>query len=135
MGGGGGGGQCPPLFLRLWVELHSGLFTTGAVDNVDHDSATAKDSFHGTGVSLVQHLSHTNGGTCRGVPIICQGGSSTKSLPSAYTIVRPAAIKTSAPAVHGPVKPSNFHATKAATCMAQQRILPLTVDIMVCLPC
>ena len=64
---------------------------------VDPSSATAKDSFHGTGVSLVQHPSHINGGTDRGVPIICQGGSSTKSLPSAYTMVRPAAIKTKCP--------------------------------------
>ena len=84
---------CPP-------RLRSGLFTTGAVDNVDHDptSATAKDSFHGTGVSLVQHPSHTNGGTDRGVPIICQGGSSTKSvtpLPSAYTMVRPSCTRSS----------------------------------------
>ena len=89
----------PPVPIHLWVGLHSGLFTTGAVDNVDHDPsfATAKESFHGTGVSLVQHLSHTNSGTGRGVPIICQDGSSTKSLPSAYTIVRPAAIKTKCP--------------------------------------
>ena len=105
---------CPP-------RLHSGLlFTTGAVDNVDHNpsSATAKDSFHGTGVSLVQHPSHTHGGTDHGVPVISQGGSSTKSvtpLPSAYTMVQPAAIKTNAAAVQGPVKPSNLLATKAAT--------------------
>ena len=34
---------CPP-------KLRQGLFTTGAVDNIDHNpsSATAKDSFHGT---------------------------------------------------------------------------------------
>ena len=53
--------------------------------------------------------------------MISQGGSSTKSvtpLPSAYTIVQPAAMKTkdfSAPAVQGPVKPSNLLVTKAAT--------------------
>ena len=39
---------CPP-------KLRSGLFTTGAVDNIDHNpsSATAKDSFHGTGISNI----------------------------------------------------------------------------------
>ncbi len=39
---------CPP-------KLHHGLFTTGAVDNIDYNpsSATAKDSFHGTGISLI----------------------------------------------------------------------------------
>ena len=44
---------CPPKICR-------GLFTTGAVDNVDHNqtSATAGDSFHGTSISIKQHLSH-----------------------------------------------------------------------------
>ncbi|KAG0714855.1 hypothetical protein GWK47_013293 [Chionoecetes opilio] len=39
---------CPP-------KLRKGLFTNGAVDNIDHNpsSATAKDSFHGTGISLM----------------------------------------------------------------------------------
>ncbi|KAI8487001.1 hypothetical protein Bbelb_352610 [Branchiostoma belcheri] len=33
------------------------LFTTAAVDNIDHNpsSTTAKDSFHGTAISLLQH--------------------------------------------------------------------------------
>ncbi len=40
-------------------KLRKGLFTGGVVDNVDHNpsSTTSKDSFHGTGVSLVQHPS------------------------------------------------------------------------------
>ena len=106
---------CPP-------KLRHGLFTTGAVDNIDHNpsSAIAKDSFHGTGISLMQHPSHTHGGADRGVLVIGQGGSSTKSvtpLPSAYTIVPPAALKTkvfSAPAVQGPVRPPNLLTAAAA---------------------
>ena len=41
---------CPP-------NMRGGLFTIAAVDNIDHipSSATAKDSFHGTGISLMQH--------------------------------------------------------------------------------
>ena len=41
---------CPP-------SLHVGLFTTAAVDNIDHNpsSTTAHDSFHGTGISMFQH--------------------------------------------------------------------------------
>jgi len=37
-------------------KLHGDLFTTAAVDNIDHNpsSTTAKDSFHGTGISLFQ---------------------------------------------------------------------------------
>ena len=39
--------------------LRKGLFTTAAVDNIDHNpsSTTSKSSFHGTGISIFQHLS------------------------------------------------------------------------------
>ncbi|CAC5372614.1 unnamed protein product [Mytilus coruscus] len=42
---------CPP-------SLRIGLFTTAAVDNIDHNpsSTIANDSFHGTGISLFQHV-------------------------------------------------------------------------------
>lgn len=41
---------CPP-------QLKSGIFTTAALDNIDHNpsSTTADGSFHGTGISLFQH--------------------------------------------------------------------------------
>ena len=47
------------------LRLH--LFTTAAVDNIDHNptSTTAQDSFHGTGISLFQHPSAENPGTAR----------------------------------------------------------------------
>ena len=107
---------CPP-------KLRRGLFTTGAVDNIDHipSSATAKDSFQGTGISLMQHPSHTHGGIDRGVPVISQDGSSTKlvtPLPSAYTSVPPTSLRAkefTVPAVQGPVWPSNLQVTEVAT--------------------
>ena len=36
------------------TQLRRGLFTAGALDNLDHNpsSTSAKDSFHGTGISL-----------------------------------------------------------------------------------
>lgn len=107
---------CPP-------KMYNGLFTTGAVDNIDHNpsSATAKDSFHGTGISLMQHRSHNNPGVDRGVLVINQSTPSTRSvahLPASYTTVPPAALKTkqfTAPAVQGPVKLSDLKtATTAA---------------------
>ena len=41
---------CPP-------SLKEGIFTTSAIDNIDHNpsSTTAKDSFHGTSISISQH--------------------------------------------------------------------------------
>ena len=41
---------CPPTLIK-------GLFTTAAIDNIDHNpsSTTAKDSFHGTSITVFQH--------------------------------------------------------------------------------
>jgi len=41
---------CPPKLLK-------GVFTTAAVDNIDHNPScvTAQGAFHGTGISLFQH--------------------------------------------------------------------------------
>jgi hypothetical protein len=82
-------GVCPP-------PLRGGLFTTAAVDNIDHNpgSTTAADSFHGTGISLVQHCSPGEEGTFIGQQ--CDGEIDTvtkviKSLPSSYTSLPPVA--------------------------------------------
>ena len=42
---------CPP-------KLKKKIFTSAAIDNIDHNPSPtiAQDSFHGTGVSLFQHL-------------------------------------------------------------------------------
>ena len=47
--------MCPP-------KLMLNLFTTGAVDNIDNNpsSATAKLSFHGAAISLMQHTTGAN---------------------------------------------------------------------------
>ncbi|CAC5423155.1 unnamed protein product [Mytilus coruscus] len=52
---------CPPV-------LKKGLFTTAAVDNIDHNpsSTTAKTSFHGTGIFIFQHPSDDISGIERG---------------------------------------------------------------------
>ncbi|KAJ8387987.1 hypothetical protein AAFF_G00147780 [Aldrovandia affinis] len=76
------GTVCPP-------ELKSGLFTTGAVDNIDHNpsSTSAQDSFHGTGISLFQHPNSDS----RGVQRVVSDDTATSAahLPRSYTIVPP----------------------------------------------
>ena len=46
---------CPP-------HLHKGVFTVGALDNIDHNptSTSAKGSFHGIAISLMQHPTPQN---------------------------------------------------------------------------
>ena len=68
------GTVCPP-------QLKRGIFTTAACDNIDHNpsSQTSAESFHRTGISLIQHpdkdflwidntISLSNISTCRAIP-------------------------------------------------------------------
>lgn len=97
---------CPP-------KLAKNLFTVAAVDNIDHNpsSTTAKDSFHGTGISLMQHPSVENEGTARAIPVMDENSQKRKriqALPAAYTNVPPVALTKSDPVVPhltGPVTP------------------------------
>jgi hypothetical protein len=90
---------CPP-------QLRNGVFTCGAVDNIDHNPSarTAHDSFHGTAISLMQFPTVETPGTNRvGVrmdPTVANLNT-IAPLPASYTMVHPVA-KTKDPVV--PVK-------------------------------
>ena len=106
--------MCPSM-------LRQNLITTAAVDNICHNpnSATAKVSFHRTGISLIQNLSHTHGGLDRGVAVLNQDRSSksTAQLPSTYTSVAQVALRAknfNVYVVQGPVRLTNFFASAAA---------------------
>ena len=53
------------------ANLHKGLYTVGALDNIDHNpsSTTAVGAFHGCGISLFQFPTRTNPGESR-LPIV-----------------------------------------------------------------
>ena len=77
---------CPPT-------LRGDVFTTAAVDNIDHNPSvtTAKDSLHGTAISSLQHPSCADEGVDRGFVII-RGNAISRavtSLPHFYTDVPP----------------------------------------------
>ena len=72
------------------ASLRKNVFTTMAVDNIDHNpsSATAADSFHGTAISVVQHPSTVGEGTELEKPaFVSTASKSIKPLPSFYTNV------------------------------------------------
>lgn len=77
-------------------KLRSGIFTSVVVDNIDYNpsAATAKDSFHGTDVSLIQHPSYAAEGGDRGVVVISDTSlsRSISPLPSQYTSIPPDTI-------------------------------------------
>ena len=96
---------CPPNLLQ-------GLFTTAAVDNIDHNtsSTTATGSFHGTGISLFQHpKEHNDGVDRREHRILARERTSKKviELPQSYTNVISVELSTKEPPVpklEGPMK-------------------------------
>ena len=88
---------CPP-------QAVTGVFTTAAVDNIDHNpsSITSQGSFHGTAISLLQHPTQQFPGTLRAVTVIdnnLQGQRAVSPLPDAYTLVNPVALPSPDPLV------------------------------------
>ena len=58
------------------LNLNCGLFTVGALDNIDYNpsSTTAKGSFHGTRIGLFQFpSSYVDGAQCRPPITLSQG--------------------------------------------------------------
>ena len=80
--------------------LRDGLFTTGNLDNIDHNpsSSSSKDSFHGTALSVTQHVTHDNSGIPR-EHLNTESHSQLKSikpLPEMYSTVPPTSFPCSA---------------------------------------
>ena len=79
--------MCPP-------QLISGVFTCGAVDNIDHNPSakTSHDSFHGTAISIMQFPTSETYVQDRAVHHIdpeVANLETTDSLPLSYTKVLP----------------------------------------------
>ena len=77
------------------LTLRKGLFTYGAIDNIDHNpsSLTLQSSFHGTGISLFQNREQENDGEGRlieYVPVKDIKREKQLPLPTAYTQAMPA---------------------------------------------
>ena len=77
------------------AQLRKGLFTAGALDNLDHNlsSTTAKGAFHGTGTSLFQSPTMSNQGNAQDVISLQPQSTKNFSLPDNYTIVPAVALK------------------------------------------
>ena len=85
-------------------QLHHGLFTICALDNLDHNpsSTTATDSFHGTGIRLFQFLSISCSWNVIGLP--ARSTHKNHQLPDDYTTVPGVVLAKASVAVP---KPSN----------------------------
>ena len=100
------------------TNLQNGLFTTGNLDNIDHNpSATsARRSFHGTAISLTKHVTKNGSGSIREKTNEKQS-KSISELPATYTDVPPAAFPSDHPI---PKKPKG-HITPNASFGMQEK--------------
>ena len=80
------------------ASLRKGLFTVGALDNLDHNptSTTSMTSFHGTAVSLFQFPIESRSGESLPPVPIPPVGPHKHCLPERYATVPAVALKTSA---------------------------------------
>ena len=78
------------------VCLRKGIFSIGALDNIDHNpsSTTATSSFHGTGISIFQLPTQSNPGESRLPLKIPPSGTGTHSLPDSYAVIPPVELNT-----------------------------------------
>ena len=77
---------CPP-------KLRKNIFTTAVYDSIDHNpsSTTAKEAFHGTGISVFQHPDYNNLGTEREkIPYNNSLSEESVELPGENTTLFPA---------------------------------------------
>ena len=93
-------------------QLRHGLFTVGALDNLDHNpsSTTATDAFHGTGISLFQFHSETNAGQLQNIGLSLSAETKNYQLPDEYTTVPAVMLKKECVSV-----PLNHNDTAAVT--------------------
>ena len=96
------------------LGLRKSLFTVAAVDNIDHNpsSTTAKESFHGTGISLFQYPSKDLPGIRRNITITELDDAASKKLiiplPEFYTCVPSVMVPIKSPPIpkaSGPLIP------------------------------
>ncbi|VDI03322.1 Hypothetical predicted protein [Mytilus galloprovincialis] len=91
------------------AKLRNGLFTTAAIDNIDHNpsSTTAQGSLHGTAISIFQHPVKEGDGFERLIPPIALSAARyehLKPLPESYTVVPPVVLpkeKSEIPLLNG----------------------------------
>ncbi|CAE1303156.1 unnamed protein product [Acanthosepion pharaonis] len=96
-------GKLGETVIKQYVEedvvfppvLRKGLFTTAAVDNIDHNptATTASTSFHGTSISMFQHPSKENREQRVSPKITDSRTRKVPELPEDYTNIAPAYFK------------------------------------------
>jgi hypothetical protein len=89
----------------LPTNIRSGVFVTFDVDNLDSNNQGnfSRDEFHGTAISVTNHLSWDNKGVQRPSIQLDPTDTSVPQLPESYSVVQPAEFQSNA--LHVPCTP------------------------------
>lgn len=109
---------CPP-------QLSKQVFTTAAVDNIDHNpsSTTATDSFHGTSISVMQHPTVGAQGIPQEVPVLNENVPKRKkisAIPACYMNIPPSALTKKDPFVPPTTGQTTPEATTLSNALAKE---------------
>ena len=127
---------CPPC-------LQNGLFTTAAIDNIDHNatSTTAQQHFHGTGISLFQHPDEATQYKLTQYDLTSNDiGSHNAELPEYYTDISPVAKEkcdrpitltnsTATNVTHFPIKESSEWLQRVELLADKKQLLDFSVKV------
>ena len=85
---------CPP-------SLRKNVFTAAAIDNFDHNpsSTSAEGSFHGTGISLLQHITEEEPGVVRNKKSIQSSSKKLSQFQSIYADITPISVCNRVPPI------------------------------------
>lgn len=102
--------------------LKCSLFTTAAVDNIDHNptSTSSHDAFHGTGISLFQHPDSDNGGIPQVVTATSDSAIRYAHLPENYTSIPAVTLANKEPPLPVQEGPNTIDCTLVSDAMEKE---------------
>ena len=112
------------------VDLEKNVFTTAAIDNLDHNprSATSESSFHDTIISVFQHADYHLSLLSFRVDANNSGRKKQGKLPVSYTDIQPTVSGKPEPPVPSDIDPDSFFLDGSASLHPNEWLLKLATE-------
>ena len=112
------------------VCLKKNVFTTAAIDNLDHSpsSATAESSFHNTTISVFQHADYHLSLSSFRVNANNSGRRKQNKLPASYTDIQSTVLGKPEPPVSSEIDPDSFFLDGSASAHPNEWLLKLATE-------
>ena len=112
------------------VDLKKNVFTTAAIDNLNHNpsSATAESSFHGTTISVFQHADYHLSLPSFRVDANSSGRRNQGKLPVSYTDIQQTVSGKPEPQVSSDIDPDSFFLDGSTSAHPNEWLLKLATE-------